>query len=122
MTRDGAQSKETDLALVNSRAGVTEEEQPVHEPYLQINGSPMRRDVSDAQARHGPPEVAPAAGQNAGLHGLSRRQEPQCVPEHGVWQSADPVRPAFLAALLLRKAASPPWQSIPRFMKGRNKW
>jgi len=45
----------------------------------------------DAQSGHGLPAVAPALGENGGLHGLPRRHEKEHAPQRIVRDAGEPI-------------------------------
>jgi hypothetical protein len=77
-----------DLDSVQVGALIVPPEKIAHE-LPEVSGRPWAVATDEAQARGGPPEVAPAPGEHARLHGFLRREEGEDVLEHFVGEGAE---------------------------------
>uniref|UniRef100_A0A0D9XQ41 Uncharacterized protein n=1 Tax=Leersia perrieri TaxID=77586 RepID=A0A0D9XQ41_9ORYZ len=77
------------LARIQTRAAVTEEQQP--SDAAPVQHPPL---AGDAQDGHGLPQVAPAPRERAGTHGLRQRKEGQHVLLSLVWEGVKPINTA----------------------------
>jgi hypothetical protein len=83
-------SIEFDLDLDGVQVGalIVPPEKIAHE-LPEVSGRPWAVATDEAQARGGPPEVAPAPGEHARLHGFLRWEEGEDVLEHFVGEGAE---------------------------------